>query len=142
MSYEQHMKHFKNHRKDRFYQQCSGYGGDGKSHQNSEEELQDLSIFSFKKCLEEAKTATFPIYIRQHGDGYYSIVDERNLFGQKFDSYDDLVQFGKDYAGYEEPVCSANRLADKIAKAEAKKTAGYVEEQKSHEERNFRREDI
>lgn len=25
MSYTQAMKHFKNHRKDRFYQQCSGY---------------------------------------------------------------------------------------------------------------------
>lgn len=26
--YDQHMKHFRNHRKDRYFQQCSGYGGD------------------------------------------------------------------------------------------------------------------
>ena len=30
MSYGQYMKHWKNHRKDRHYQQCSGYAGDGK----------------------------------------------------------------------------------------------------------------
>jgi len=27
MAYEQYMKHFRNHRKDRHYQQCSGYFG-------------------------------------------------------------------------------------------------------------------
>lgn len=133
MSYEQAMKHSKNHRKDRFYQQCSGYGGDGESHQVSDKEIQDFSVSSFKKILEEARTAVFPIYIRQHGDGYYSIVDERNLFGHKVDSYENLIQFGIDYVGLHEndfrmmakmaPFRQSSSLDERIADAGKKSAA-------------------
>ncbi|MBQ8248081.1 MAG: hypothetical protein IJZ42_13215 [Lachnospiraceae bacterium] len=119
MSYEQAMKHSKNHRKDRFYQQCSGYGGDGVSHQKLEKEIQELAVSSFKKLLEEAKSADFPIYISECGGGFYCIVDEKNLFGQRIDSYEELVQFGKDYVGYDEFAPVTNKLSDKIARAEA-----------------------
>lgn len=30
--YEQHMKHCSNHRKDKFYQQCSGYSSFGRTY--------------------------------------------------------------------------------------------------------------
>lgn len=106
MSYEQAMKHSKNHRKDRYYQQCSGYGGDGESHQKTMGELRNLEVSSFRKLLDAVKEKPFPIYISERG-GFYCSVDEKNLFGHRIDSYAELVQFGKDFVGYEAPEVSA-----------------------------------
>lgn len=117
MSYEQALKHSKNHRKDRFYQQCSGYAGNGEATPLTEEELQNLAIKSFKELLEKAQTISFPIYIRQSAGWFYSVVDEKNLFGEKINSYADLVQFGKDYVGYSEPSVVSPSLTDRIQKA-------------------------
>lgn len=39
MAYEQYMKHSKNHRKDRFYQQCSGYFGKSLSELEIEDKI-------------------------------------------------------------------------------------------------------
>lgn len=49
MSYEQHIKHCKNHHKDRYFQQCSGYFGN-----NSVEEID-------KDYRSEHKTIAFVI---------------------------------------------------------------------------------
>ena len=96
-NYSQHMKHWKNHKKDKYYQQCSGYGGNGKSEQATEEQTKCVSISCFEKIVNEVKTEDFPLYIRVCGDGYVSICDKRNLFGTKIENYEELLQFGKDY---------------------------------------------
>lgn len=122
MSYEQAMKHSKNHRKNRFYQQCSGYAGDGVGHQKTDEEIHNMETSSFQKVLEKAKHLVFPIYIASTGEGYYFICDEKNLFGEKIDSYEELIQFGKDYVGYEEPWVQNKKpsLSERIADAREK----------------------
>ena len=66
MSYEQHMKHYRNHRKDRFYQQCSGYAGDGKCDAPmTNEQLWAIERESFARMLEAAKTFPFPAHVFQ-----------------------------------------------------------------------------
>lgn len=96
-NYTQHMKHWKNHKKDKYYQQCSGYGGSGESEQITEERRKQLTIGCFEKIVNEVSKGDFPIHICIHGDGYVSVCDERNLFGKKIDSHEELLQFGKDY---------------------------------------------
>lgn len=95
MSYEQHMKHSKNHRKDKFYQQCSGYSVNGESQQLNDEEFNQLELNSFIKVVEEAKSAEFPIYI-VHPGGFYCMTTSNNLFAEKINTYEDLIQVGVD----------------------------------------------
>lgn len=98
-NYDQHMKHWGNHRKDRYKQQCSGYGrfDDGNPTPLNGKETQSLCEQSFNKLLEEAKGMVFPIWIAQSGGWYWFICDEKNMFGQKIDSYEDLKAFGADF---------------------------------------------
>ena len=59
MAYEQYMKHSKNHRKDRFYQQCSGYFGKSLSELEAEEKQQKVRYFIINndnKIVQEAET--------------------------------------------------------------------------------------
>lgn len=99
MSYEQAMKHNKNHRKDRFVQQCSGYSGDGISHQMSEEQIERNKVSSFVELLANLKgSPNFPVYISNSGSyGIFRIVSEKYLFGYKIESYAELVEFGEKY---------------------------------------------
>lgn len=94
-NYDQFMKHWKNHSKDKGYQQCSGYFGDGVSRQRSEEEMKRLERDSFRRISERASSLVFPIYITQCGC-FWTICDDRNLFGTKISSAEELEQFGKD----------------------------------------------
>ena len=98
MSYEQAMKHSRNHRKDRFVQQCSGYAGDGVSQQMSEAQIKGMEIHSFIELLVNAKEEQemFPIYIANSG-GLYHIVPENHLFGHRIEKYAELVEFGEKY---------------------------------------------
>lgn len=97
MSYEQHMKHYRNHRKDRFYQQCSGYAGDGKCDAPmTNEQLWAIERESFARMLEAAKTFPFPAHVFQTG-GFWRITDKPNLFSTEVKTYDELVEFGKNY---------------------------------------------
>ena len=97
MSYEQHMKHYRNHRKDRFYQQCSGYAGDGKCDAPmTNEQLWAIERESFVRMLEAAKTFPFPAHVFQTG-GFWRITDKPNLFSTEVKTYDELVEFGKNY---------------------------------------------
>lgn len=96
MSYKQHMKHWRNHRKDKSVQQCSGYSGNGVSHQLSEEQFKRLEITSFMRLIEEAKALPFPVYVACSG-GYYYFTAPNHLTGAKIENYQDLIQFGKDY---------------------------------------------
>ena len=97
MSYEQHMKHYRNHRKDRFYQQCSGYAGDGKCDAPmTNEQLWAIERESFARMLEAAKTFPFPAHVFQTG-GFWRITDKPNLFSTEVKTYDELVEFGENY---------------------------------------------
>lgn len=96
-NHDQAMKHWKNHRKDRFFQQCSGYAGDGKSDvPKTNEELCTLERESFAKVLEAAKTFPFPAHVFQTG-GVWRITDKPNLFSSEVKTYEELVEFGRNY---------------------------------------------
>ena len=71
--YEQAMRHARNHRKDRFYQQCSCYFGDGEpdGFEVPKDIFSDLSAKSMEKI---------------------------HLFGQEIGSTKELAQFASDYA--------------------------------------------
>lgn len=67
--YEQAMRHARNHRKDRFYQQCSCYFGDGEpdGFEVPKDIFSDLSAKSMEKILEAVKE--FPVYLHQKKTG-------------------------------------------------------------------------
>ena len=96
-NHDQAMKHWKNHRKDRHYQQCSGYASDGKCDvPKTNEELCTLERESFAKVLEAAKTFPFPAHVFQAG-GVWRIADKPNLFSSEVKTYEELVEFGRNY---------------------------------------------
>lgn len=99
MSYEQAMKHSRNHRKDRFVQQCSGYAGNGVLHQMSEAQIEQNKVSSFIELLANLKDSPdFPVYISNSGSyGYFRVVSEKYLFGHRIESYAELVEFGEKY---------------------------------------------
>lgn len=99
MSYEQTMKHSRNHRKNRFVQQCSGYGGDGVSHQISEAQMEQNKVSSFVEMLANLKDSPdFPIYISNSGSyGFFYTAPKTFLGGHKIESYAELVEFGEKY---------------------------------------------
>lgn len=98
MSYEQAIKHFKNHRKDRYYQQCSGYFGDGESteYNFTDEQISRNSKESMKKIL--STEHNFPIYLHQESYGIWKIVPSNHLFGTKINNQDELIKFADDYS--------------------------------------------
>lgn len=98
MSYEKHMKHWRNHKKDRHYQQCSGYFGDGKCEEvlPTNEELRSIERRSFEILLEEAKTFSFPAYVFMAGR-VWRISYKQNLFSTEVKTYEELVEFGRNY---------------------------------------------
>ncbi len=98
MSYEQAMKHSKNHRKDRYYQQCSGYAGNGECEDISEEAKRKCELDSFAKLI-EIPEESFPIYIANSGGYYWHETTERNLFATRIENRAELEQFGKDMVG-------------------------------------------
>lgn len=89
------MKHFKNHRKDRFVQQCSGYGGSGESHRLSDTQLDRLALDSFKSVVTKAQEMEFPIYVAESG-GYWHVTASVHLFATEIVSFEDLLDFGVD----------------------------------------------
>lgn len=98
MSYEQAMSHAGNHRKDRFYQQCSGYFGDGepKNCLIPEDVLAENSANSMAKILESV--SKFPVYLHQQKTGEWELVSRNHLFGREVGSREELEQFASDYA--------------------------------------------
>lgn len=96
-NYEQHMKHWKNHRKDRFTQQCGGPTSKATHNPISENYLIEAEYESFTRILEEAQRMDFPIWIANAGGWHWFICDEKNLFGNRIESYEELVTFGNEY---------------------------------------------
>ena len=96
--YEQAMRYTRNHRKNSFYQQCSGYFGDGKpdGFKVPEDVFSDLSAKSMEKIL--GAVEEFPVYIHQKKTGEWELVPKNHLFGQEIGSLEELAQFASDYA--------------------------------------------
>ena len=95
MSYEQHMRHSRNHRKDRFVQQCSGYGGSGEAQRMTEEQARSVELISFQNIVYAAQGMEYPIYVVGSG-GFWSLTTPANLFATEIDSFEELLDFGGD----------------------------------------------
>lgn len=91
MSYEQHISHWRNHRKDKAVQQCSGYGGAG----ISEPSASNIEQASFDAIV--AGTKSYPICIAQGSGGVWYTTDLHNSFGTVINSKEELVRFKEEY---------------------------------------------
>ena len=75
MAYEQYMKHSRNHRKDRYYQQCSGYFGKSLNELEEEEKIKETKYYIIDRDNKVVKEAT----------SYDGIIDEgRDLQDKKY----------------------------------------------------------
>lgn len=100
MSYEQAMRHSRNHRKDRFVQQCSGYFGEGRPNEYriSQKEFAENSAKSMEEILE--KVNEFPIFLHQETwFGIWELVPGNHLFGYEIKSKEELEEFARDFGG-------------------------------------------
>ena len=97
-SYEKAMRHTRNHRKDRFCQQCNGYFGDGEPEgfRVPEDVFADFSAKSMENIMGTVKE--FPVYLHQKKTGEWELVPRNHLFGQEISSPDELAKFAPDYA--------------------------------------------
>lgn len=97
-AYEQSMKHWKNHRKDKFIQQCSGYGGDGepKYPEITPEQEKENSERSMSEILD--KDHEYPIYLYQLNIGVWELVPHNHLFGTEIKNEEELASFAQKYA--------------------------------------------
>lgn len=86
------MKHWRNHRKDRFFQQCSGSAGEP-SAQPDKGEMEDWERKSFLALINETEDDQFPIFIRQGSGGIWSTTTEKDCFGHKIESQAELLKF-------------------------------------------------
>lgn len=95
--YDQHMKHFRNHRKDRFFQQCSGPTREpGKA--PTPEQAEDIERRSILYIMENTKEEEYPIFIRQ-GGGMWCTTCEKDCFGERIENRDHLLRFLREYVG-------------------------------------------
>ena len=100
MSYEQHMKHWGNHHKDRFVQQCSGYAGNDIPNSKNcltKEQEHLMLVHTFENIVSIVKECDFPIYIAIEKDAFCSLVSSNNWFGTKIENFEQLQNFGQDY---------------------------------------------
>lgn len=96
MGYEQHMKHWKNHRKDKFLQQCSG-----PSHEPTksltEVQKRRMDRMRFRNMIGKVGNGPFPIFIRQGSGGIWFTTSERDCFGHRIESRKELLEFYESY---------------------------------------------
>lgn len=94
-NYGQYMNHWKNHRKDRFTQQCGG-------------PVHDLGTKvsfcrlgcerqSFLHLMDSLKCDDFPVYVKQGSGGMWSFTNERDSFGTKISDMGEMRKFYYDY---------------------------------------------
>ena len=98
MSYEQAVKHWGNHRKDRFYQQCSGYASNGISQESrlAREKKEELSRKTMTEILRQ--NHIFPIYITQDKIGQWVVVPKNHISGAEIKDREELMSFALDFA--------------------------------------------
>lgn len=99
MSYDQSMKHWKNHRKDKYFQPCAAPANEI-SEKNIEELSEEISKELSKATIDKIISGAdrFPLFIHQDLSGAWSIVPPNHLFGTKIESHEQLVNFAIDYA--------------------------------------------
>ena len=95
MSYEQAMKHWKNHSKDRFFQQCSGPISAQSGYQAGSDIEDRRSVESMCRILSEEHV--YPIYLKQDGLGFWYEVPSNTIAGTLIDSRDALERFAEEY---------------------------------------------
>lgn len=94
MSYQQAMRHSRNHRKDRFTQQCSG-----PTHEPGELKTPERMKADELRSLEHIAETTedYPVYIKPVSNGVYVTTSERDSFATKIASRDELHDFIRDF---------------------------------------------
>ena len=96
-AYGQAMKHWTNHRKDRFYQPCSGIVSERpKIDSVSKETEEKWSRESMQKILQTE--LNFPIYLFQNKWGIWEVVAKNHIAGAKIESAEELEAFANEYA--------------------------------------------
>lgn len=95
MSYDQAMKHWKNHRKDRFFQPCAGPVFTRTGYQTGSEIEDRRSIESMSRILTEDHG--FPIWLKQDSLGFWYEVPSNDIAGALIESREALEQFAEDY---------------------------------------------
>lgn len=94
-NYNQYMKHWKNHRKDRYTQQCGGpvHEPDKQVELCSVECERQL----FDHLMDRLKCDAFPVYVKQGGGGMWLFTNERDSFGTKISNMEEMQKFYNDY---------------------------------------------
>ena len=102
MSYNQAMNHWRNHRKDKFYQQCSGYSGKGNNHEQCDSDKEKCEMEYKEKCkkkmIEQGKIMQYPVYIKYDCFNGLVFCDKRAIGGTEINSDDELVRAVKNAA--------------------------------------------
>lgn len=94
--YNQAMKHWKNHRKDKFFQQCAAPVASLQYPYLSEKEIRKRSNESLEVLLEQV--VDFPVYVHQdQWIGTWEMVPPNHLFGTKIASRNELIAFVNEY---------------------------------------------
>lgn len=98
MSYEQAMKHSRNHRKDRFFQQCSGPLHHEPVKTYDPDKIM-LATFEKIKQLAEQDKISFPFRLEMRGTSYITTDKNLNIANDPsvIHSMSELEQFEKDY---------------------------------------------
>lgn len=92
MSYEQHIRHWRNHRKDRFFQQCSGPVQESTSLTYPD----SLEADSFQCILEKTGDMDFPIHIATTA-GYWHLTTPSDFLGTQIINREELERFYHDF---------------------------------------------
>ena len=94
--YDQAMKHWGNHKKDRFFQQCAAPVASLQYPHLSEEEKRKRSNESLEALLDQA--VDFPVFVHQdQWIGTWEMVPSNHLFGFKIASRNELIAFVNEY---------------------------------------------
>ena len=95
MSYDQAMKHWANHRKDKYFQPCSGPVPEACSVAVDAATEDRLSLESMKKILGEDHV--FPIYLAQTSNGVWEKVARNRISCVLCRDRENLERFAEDY---------------------------------------------
>lgn len=94
MSYDQAMKHWKNHRKDKFFQPCSP-NWTNESWTVSADMFDHLSQESMKKIVRTEHQ--YPIYLAQDKMGQWGVVPKNHFASVEIHSIEELFKFAEGY---------------------------------------------
>lgn len=96
MGYEQHMKHWRNHGKDGFCQQCSGPVHEPEP-ALTEDQKRAVERKSFIDIIDKTRDDQLPIFVRQGSGGIWLTTSEKDCFGHRIESREELLEFYESY---------------------------------------------